>query len=253
MSKILSFEEYHLKNNEADLFGVTTSPKNNVPADYKEDKISKDVEDLRGIDPLNHNLKLTSTDFLEFATLKDSKTGKNYIFYFDSTDPEFEENYKIWDERAEEYLGPDAIGIEAAANDVPEMEIGFGTDDWENSETPLVELDEELTDDMIEEFNVFVGQAGSSRRDKMKVQEELKKILSEIQLTTESLEFESTEEILEKKGISSAIRDLLLKYLKDNKDATYSEAEKFIEEKIPGWNFKKEDFEEAKNIPQNEY
>ena len=246
MAKILSFDEFHLKNNEADLFGVTTSPSGNLPPGYREEDY-EDVEDLRGINPLKHNLKLTSTDFLEFATLKDSKTGKNYIFYFDSTSPEFEENYRIWNEDTQEYLEPDAIGIEAAANDVPEMETGFGTDDWENGEKPLVELDEELTDDMIEEFNVFVGQAGASRRDKMKVQDELKKILSEIQLTTESLEFESSE-VYEAEGIHPAVREKLVAYLKDNTDATYSEAKKFIKEKIAGWNLTAEDFEEAKKL-----
>jgi hypothetical protein len=247
MAKILSFDEFHLKNNEADLFGVTTSPSGNLPPGYREDDY-REVEDLRGINPSKHNLKLTSTDFLEFATLKDQKTGKNYIFYFDSTSPEFEENYKIWDEDAQEYQDPDSMGIEAAANDVPVMEIGFGTDDWENSEKPLVELDEELTDDMIEEFNVFIGQGGASRRDKIKVQEELKKILSEIKLTTESLEFEFPEEILESEGIHPAIREKLLAYLKDNTDATYPEAKKFIKEKIAGWNLTAEDFEEAKKL-----
>jgi hypothetical protein len=246
MAKILSFDEYHLKNNEADLFGVTTSPSGNLPSGYREEDY-EDVEDLRGIDPLKHNLKLTSTDFLEFATLKDQKTGKNYIFYFDSTSPEFEENYRIWNQDTQEYLEPDAIGIEAAANDVPEMEMGFGTDDWENGEKPLVELDEELTDDMIEEFNVFVGQAGASRKDKMKVQDELKKILSEIQLTTESLEFESSE-VYEAEGIHPAVREKLVAYLKDNTDATYPEAKKFIKEKIAGWNLTAEDFEEAKKL-----
>jgi len=248
MAKILSFDEYHLKSNEADLFGVTTSPAGNYPPGYRDEMDYEEVEDLRGINPLKHKLKLTSTDFLEFATLKDPKTGKNYIFYFDSTSPEFEENYRIWDENAQEYLEPDTIGIEAAANDVPVMEIGFGTDDWENSEKPLVELDEELTDDMIDEFTVFIGQGGASRKDKIKVQEELKKILSEIQLTTESLEFEFPEVILESEGIHPAVREKLLAYLKDNTDATYPEAKKFIKEKIAGWNLTAEDFEEAKKL-----
>jgi hypothetical protein len=250
MSKILSFEDYHLKNNEADLFGVTTSHRNNLPTDYKEDnRLNTNIEDTRKIDPLNHKLKLTSTDFLEFATLKDPKTGKNYIFYFDSTDPEFEENYKIWDERAEEYLEPDAIGIEAAANEVPEMEIGFGTDDWENGENPLVELDEELTDDMLDEFSVFVNQGTPGFREKkMKVKRELEKILSEIEATSESLVFEFSEEILESEGIHPAVREKLLAYLKDNTDATYPEAKKFIKEKIAGWNLTAEDFEEAKKL-----
>lgn len=249
MSRILSFDEYHLKNNEADLFGVTTSPMGNLPPGYRDDMDYEEVEDNRGIDPLKNKLKLTSTDFLEFATLKDPRTGKNYIFYFDSTDPEFEENYKIWDERAEEYLDADVIGIEAAANDVPEMEIGFGTDDWENGEKPLVELDEELTDDMIEEFNVFVNQGTPGFREKKrKVKMELEKILSEIQATSESLEFEFPEEILEAEGIHPAVREKLIAYLKDNTDATYSEAKKFIKEKIAGWNLTEEDFEEAKKL-----
>lgn len=249
MGRILSFDEYHLKNNEADLFGVTTSPQNNLPPDYREDKISKEIDDLRGIDPLKHNLKLTSTDFLEFATLKDTKTGKNYIFYFDSTSPEFEKNYRIWDEEAQEYLEPDAIGIEAAANEVPEIEIGFGTDEWENGEKPLVELDEELTDDMIEEFNVFTTQGTPGFREKkMAVKRELEKILSEIQSTSESLEFGSEEEVLESEGIHPAVREKLIAYLKDNVDATYSEAKKFIREKIAGWNLTSEDFEEAKKL-----
>ena len=248
MSKILSFEDYHLKNNEADLFGVTTSPMGNYPPGYS-DAMDFEVEDNRGINPLKHNLKLTSTDFLEFATLKDPKTGKNYIFYFDSTDPEFEENYKIWDERAEEYLEPDAIGIEAAANEIPEMEIGFGTDDWANGENPLVELDEELTDDMLDEFNVFTTQGTPGFKEKkMMVKKELEKILSEIQATSESLEFESSEEILESAGIHPAVREKLIAYLKDNADATYSEAKKFIGEKIAGWNLTAEDFEEAKKL-----
>lgn len=249
MSRILSFDEYHLKNNEADLFGVTTSPMGNYPPGYRDDMDSEEIEDLRGIDPLKHNLKLTSTDFIEFATLKDSKTGKNYIFYFDSSSPEFEENYKIWDENREEYLEPDEIGIEAAANDVPVTEIGFGTDDWENGEKPLVELDEELTDDMIDEFNVFVNQGTPGfKSNKMKVKRELEKILSEIRSTSESLEFESSEEILEAEGIHPAVREKLMSYLKDNKDATYPEAKKFIKEKIAGWNLSSEDFEEAKKL-----
>ena len=264
MAKILSFDEFHLKNNEADLFGVTTSPQNNLPPGYREDdRLNMDIEDTRKIDRLNHRLKLTSTDFNEFATLRDTRTGKNYILYFDSTDPEFEENYRIWDEEAQKYLEPDEIGIEAFANDLPESEIGFGVYDYKVKGKPLVELDEELADDMIDEFSKWIGQGGASRSGKIRVQDELKKIASEIHLTSESWEFEFTEEILEKKqekkqeppkgdGISSAIRGLLLGYLKNNKNATYSEAEKFIEEKIPGWNFKKEDFEEAKNIPQNE-
>ena len=240
MAKILSFDEFHLKNNEGeDVFTV------------KEEMT---------INPTNHRLKLTSTDFNEFATLKDTRTGKNYLLYFDSGSPEFrgteeEPKYVDYDEKYEEWLEPDAIGIEAFANDLPESEIGFGSDDWENPEKSLVELDEELTDDMIEEFYKWIGQGGASRRGKMNVQNELKKILSEIQLTSESWEFEFSEEILEAKGIQSAIREILIGYLKDEnnlspdkKIPSYSEAREFIKEKKPGWNLSKEDYEEAKTL-----
>jgi hypothetical protein len=248
MAKILSFDEYHLKNNEADLFGVTTSPSGNLPPGYRDDMDSEEIEDNRGIDPLRHKLKLTSTDFIEFATLKDSRTGKNYVFYFDHASPEFENDYKIYDEGREEFLEPDALGIEAAANAVPEMEIGYGTDDWENGEKPLVELDEELTDDLIDEFNVFSSKGTPEyKENKMKVKRELEKILSEIKSTSESLEFESSE-VYESEGIHPAVREKLLAYLKDNTDATYSEAKKFIKEKIAGWNLTAEDFEEAKKL-----
>ena len=50
----------------------------------------------------------------------------------------------------------------------------------------------------------------------------------------------------ESEGIHPAIREKLMGYLKDNKDATYAEAKKHIGEKIAGWKLSEEDFEEAK-------
>ena len=52
---------------------------------------------------------------------------------------------------------------------------------------------------------------------------------------------------MESEGIHPAIREKLMDYLKDNKDATYSEAKKHIGDKIAGWKLSEEDFEEAKN------
>lgn len=37
-------------------------------------------------------------------------------------------------------------------------------------------------------------------------------------------------------------------YLKENPDATYAEAKKFIGEKIAGWKLSSEDFDEAKKM-----
>jgi hypothetical protein len=53
---------------------------------------------------------------------------------------------------------------------------------------------------------------------------------------------------MESEGIHPAVREKLMGYLKDNKDATYAEAKKHIAEKIAGWKLSEEDFEEAKKI-----
>ncbi len=58
-------------------------------------------------------------------------------------------------------------------------------------------------------------------------------------------ETDETTEVMESEGIHPAIRQKLMDYLKDNKDATYAEAKKYIGEKIAGWKLTAEDFEEA--------
>ena len=141
MKRILSFEDYSNRANEADMFGVTTSSMGNLPAGY-DDSDSEEVEDTRGIDPSKHAIKLIATDYSDFAVLED-KNGKKYIFYIDTESPNFDSDYKVYDEYRDEYLDLDDLGVEAAANDVPEMEIGYGADDWTKGEKKLVELDDE--------------------------------------------------------------------------------------------------------------
>ena len=155
MKRILSFEDYSNKANEADLFGVTTSSMGNLPSGY-DDSDYEEAEDMRGIDPSKHSLKLIATDYSDFAILED-KNGRKYIFYIDSERPNFDSDYKIYDESRGEYLDIDDLGIEAAANDVPEMEIGFGSDDWTEGEKSLVEIDEELADDLVENFKGLIN------------------------------------------------------------------------------------------------
>jgi hypothetical protein len=64
----------------------------------------------------------------------------------------------------------------------------------------------------------------------------------------EEPETDETTEVMESEGIHPAVREKILMYLKDNPDATYAEAKKFIGEKIAGWKLSQEDFEEAKKI-----
>ena len=255
MKRILSFEDYSNRANEADLFNVTTSSQANIPAGY-DDSDSKEVEDTRDIDPSNHALKLIVTDYNDFAVLED-KNGKKYIFYMPDLDLKYSPT--------EEYSDIDDLGIDAAANDVPEMEIGFGADDWLGGEKLLVEIDEELADDLVEDFQSIVNKGDSKyRKDTQNMMNVLKEIAEDLKSSNESADYEESEtdgkpgdeepetdettEVVEKVGISSAIRGMLLDYLKDNKDATYAEAKRFILKNRPGWNFKEEDFEEAQTL-----
>jgi hypothetical protein len=262
MKRVLSFEDYIQKNNESDMFGVTTSAMGNYPAGYEGPEDQEDVEDNRGIDPSRHNLKLLATDYTDFAVLED-KGGKKYIFYIDTEAPNFDSDYKIYDEQTGEYLDLDDLGVEAAANDVPEMEVGFGADDWIKGEKQLVEIDEELADDLVDDFQGIVNKGNPKyRKDTQMVMDVLMGIAKELKDSNESVDYEESEtdgkpgdeesetdettEVMESEGIHPAIRQKLMDYLKDNADATYAEAKKHIAEKIAGWKLSEEDFDEAK-------
>lgn len=245
LNKILSFSEYTKKTNESDLFGVETSPRGNYPPGFI-DQNRKSSKDFRGINPQNHKLKVIASDKNEFAILED-KQGKKFVFYFDATDPRFQENYLIYNDESEEYEIPDDLGIQEAANDIPDSAYGIGVDGWEDSSKEIIELDEELVDDLLDEFEKWV----KTDSRKIQVQEVLKSLGEEFLDFNESIEIEGSEiedQIHEAEGIHSAIRQRLLDYLKDNADATYPEAKKYIGEKIAGWKLTEEDFEEAKQI-----
>ena len=155
------------------------------------------------------------------------------------------------------------MGVEAAANDVPEMEIGFGADDWIKGEKQLVEIDEELADDLVDDFQGIINKGNPKyRKDTQMVMDALKGIAKELKDSNESVDYEESEtdgtpddeesetdettEVMESEGIHPAIRQKLMDYLKDNADATYAEARKHIAEKIAGWKLSEEDFDEAK-------
>lgn len=252
MKRILSFEDYSNQANESDLFGTTTSGMDNLPPNYMPSDEEK-PEDYRGIDPSRHAMKLIATDYTDFAVLND-KSGKKYIFYIDTESPSFDSDYKIYDDYSGAYLDLDDLGVEAAANDVPEMEIGFGADDWTKGEKSLVELDEELADDLVDDFLSLINKGDAKyRKNTQMVMDVLKGIADEFKSSNESSDYEESEtdehtEVMEAEGIHPAVRQRLMDYLKDNTDATYAEAKKHIGEKIAGWKLSEEDFDEAKKI-----
>lgn len=274
MTKVLSFENFIQKTNEADLFGVTTSHLGNLPPGY-DDSDSYEPEDLRGINPSNHELKLLATDYNEFGILED-KAGKKYVYYFDSSQPDFKEAYMIYNDQTEDYEEIDRLGVEAAANDVPKEAYGVGLEAWNDGTKEIIEIDEELADDLLDEFKVWVTRDGKKRE----VENALKTIASELARFNESTECsmdeedesetdgelgdeevetdgkpgydeeetDETTEVREAEGIHPAIREKLMDYLKENPDATFPEAKKFISDKIAGWKLSQEDFEEAKKL-----
>lgn len=258
MIKVLSFSDYIQKTNEGDMFGVTTSPEGNLPPGY-DDSDSYEPKDERDIDPSKHKLKLLATDYNEFGVLE-GEDGKKYVYYFDSSSPDFKEDYVIFNDETNEYEDLDDLGVEASANDVPMEKYGKGSESWEDKEKEIIELDEELVDDLLFKFQGWVPRDP----DKKKVHEVLKKIALELREANESEVFGSDDdfesyEILESEGIhpamhpkfypeNSHIRQKLMDYLKENPDATYAEAKKFIGEKIAGWKLSSEDFDEAKKM-----
>ncbi len=247
---ILSFDEYVQRTNESDLFGITTSGTGNLPPGY-DDQDPYEPGDNREIDPSRHDLKLIATDNNEFGILED-RAGKKYIYHFDSSQPDFQSDYMIYNEMTDDYEEPDELGIEAAANDVPTSSYGIGVEGYTNPRMEIIEIDEELVDDLLDEFESF------ARRDpdKERVLDALKTIAGEITQSNESKEYEDNEgfeteettEVMEAEGIHPAVKEKLTDYLKDNPDSTYPEARKFIEEKIAGWKLSEEDFEEAKKM-----
>jgi len=263
MTRVLSFEQFISKTNEADLFGVTTSSSGNLPPGY-DDSDSYEPEDERDIDVSKHRLKVIATDHNEFAILED-EDGKKYVYYFDSSQPDFQEDYMIYNDYTEDYEPIDEIGVQEAANDIPENSYGFGVDGWDDSTKEIVELDEELTDDLIEQFKGWIGRE-SAKKEVLKALEEIALSMREANESNEygvdeedesetdgkagyeESETDETTEVMESEGIHPAVREKILMYLKDNPDATYAEAKKFIGEKIAGWKLSQEDFEEAKKI-----
>lgn len=260
MTKVLSFQDFVKRTNESDLFGVTTSSSGNLPPGY-DDSDSYEPEDDRDIDPSKHSLKLLATDYNEFGILE-GKDGKKYVYYFDSSQPDFKEDYMIYNDYTEDYEEIDDMGVEAAANDVPMQKYGIGVEGWDDSGKEIIELDEELVDDLLEQFQEWVKRDSAKRE----VQEVLKNIALSLRDANESQEFgvseedesetdgkpgdeesetDETTEVMESEGIHPAIRQKLMDYLKDNPDATYAEAKKFIGEKIAGWKLSQEDFDEA--------
>jgi hypothetical protein len=243
MTKVFSFQEFVRESSISEGYGALPS---NLPPGYREEDLEpmEEPEDRRNINPSGNTLKVLATDLKEFAILK-GPDGKRYIFSFDAYDPEFIKKYTIYGDSEEEELemyyekGPDLLAVETAANDVPKSEIGFGNESWQEAKDSLIEIDRDLAKRLVKDFGDMLSKTPLS--DKRAMLNMLDKIQK---MTNESL----SQEISEGKGIHPAIREKLMGYLKENPDATYAEAKKFISEKIAGWKLTQEDFEEAKKM-----
>ena len=133
MTKVLSFHEYIQKTNEADLFGVTTSPSGNLPSGYNEPE--DDYEGERDIDPVgspSHKLKLIEVGPREYTTnssdvaLLEDPQGKKYIWYWGS----HLDNPNLWRGTLLSDGEIDENSVEAVANRISPMENIISKGDW---------------------------------------------------------------------------------------------------------------------------
>lgn len=243
MKKVFSFLEFVKESSVLEGYGAMAS---NIPPGYREEDIEprEEPEDKRNINPSKNLLKVLSTDLKEFAILK-GPDGKKYIFNFDAYDPEFIDRYTIYKGSDEDELetyyqkGPDLLAVETAANDIPKDRIGSGSESWQKAEESLIEIDRDLAKRLVKDFGDMLARTPTGEKKAMfGMMDEIQKMVNE----------SISQEISEGKGIHPAIREKLIGYLKENPDATYAEAKKFISEKIVGWKLTQEDFEEAKKI-----
>lgn len=272
MKKVLSFHDYIQKTNEGsgDLFGVTTSPSGNFPTGYSD--YEDDYEGERDIDPVGspkHKLKLIevspgkyTTNSSDVALLEDPQ-GKKYIWYWGS----HLDRPELWEGTLDEEGDIDENSVEVVANRLDPKEFGKGLQDWESEQKEIVEIDTELAEELIDWLDEWEEKTRDSNLKTIK-SEILKHVenlgeglmIDELEMSEydesetdgkpgdEESETDETTEVMEAEGIHPAIRQKLMDYLKDNPDATYPEAKRFISEKIAGWNLTSEDFEEAKKM-----
>lgn len=275
MKKVLSFEQYTQRANEADLFGVTTSPMDNLPPGYSEEDYEEEERDIEPLGSPKHKLKLVKSRSGEYATnlndvaLLEGPDGKKYIWYWGSVldDPDLWEDTLLYDDEIDEN------SVEVAANRLEPADFGKGLDDWESENTApsdikqIVEIDPELAEELVDWLDEWMGK---TRDMKLKVLKEIildylrnsdkNFVVEEFGIDEydesetdgkpgdEESETDETTEVMEAEGIHPAIREKLMGYLKDNPDATYPEAKRFIGEKIAGWKLSEEDFDEAKKM-----
>lgn len=248
---VLSFDEYFHKKNEADMFGVTTSPMDNLPPGYVE--YDDDYEDDRDIDPIGspkHKLKLIQFKPGVYTTnendvaLLEGPDGKKYIWYWGS----HLDNPSLWEGTLLPDGEIDENSVEVAANRLEPGEFGQGLEDWESEQKQIVEIDEDLAEELVDWLDEWQAR---TRDSKLKViKEAIIKHLEEKGRTLESVSFGSdlTEN---KKGINPKLRGLLLDFIDKNPKASFGDAKHYIEggkgknPAFPGWKLDPADFEEA--------
>lgn len=266
MEKVLSFEQYTQRANESGLFKEYPSSGDNLPPGHRDEDYEHGWEE-RDIEPLGspkHKLKLIKSKSGEYATnssdvaLLEGPDGEKYIWYWGShlEDPDLWEGTTIYDNEIDEN------SVEVAANRLQSSDFGRGIEDWETENKPssemkqIVEIDPELAEELIDWLDEWMKRVGDRRLGVIKQilvdhleNSDKSYIVEEFGMdeNTDS-EISWTAELMEAEGIHPAIRQKLSDYLKDNPDATYPEAKRFIGKEIAGWKLSEEDFEEAKKM-----
>jgi len=165
----------------------------NLPlgAEYMSNAPWRDDENIKsGTEPKEYKLEILSfEDSDDYALFKDKNSGLFYVFY---TDIENHDDYAEYADREEYFEGFDEDGdpmvdygdwdlsdevIERYVNDnLNNLNIGKGIEDWESGDYDLVEVD----DDIIKDYNIDINSLNENKNMKDSTRQIVREVISEV-------------------------------------------------------------------------
>jgi hypothetical protein len=194
MKNIHSFEQFSFGVNESD----------NLPPGAEMDPSAPwnqpDYETERKSDVKQSNLKykVIASDYTEHAIVEEKGTGKLSVIFFDPSEDDFRDYMEVpyqmvgRDEDGDpeyEYFYDEAEvddkAIEAFASELPVDKKGKGLDFYESYFNSLTEIDEELAQHLLDEFDSSIrfymkSNMSQAKKEKMvKMLENMKKVIKD--------------------------------------------------------------------------
>lgn len=194
MKNITSFEEFSVGLNEMDNYPPGSSMDPNAP--WNQDDI--DSERKYELSPSEIKYNILASDYSEHAILEEPGTGKLSVVFFDPSDDDFRDYMDIpfkmvgRDEDGDpeyEYFYDEAEvddeAIKSFASDLPAEKKGKGVYFYESYSNALTEIDDELAQYLLDEFDSTIRFYEKSNYPQVKKDriigkyEEMKKIIKD--------------------------------------------------------------------------